>query len=111
MLKMCDTDGKNDSPSCNGLSVIHRQLESLRHRTEVNQKLVFKLRGHAVLKSHAIGCEGVQVHRDPRIAIRDPPVLTKLLERKSATRVVDVRRETIRLKEHTFGHMRLPAVH
>src|SRR5215472_4803985 len=111
IMKVGDADGQNNPFCFNDLTIIHCEFKSAGYTFKTYQELVFEFRYDAFLKGYSISRECFQTYRESGVAVRDALLRTKLLERETAFRVANIRRETVRFEQHSFWHVGLPAVH
>src|ERR1700722_6211898 len=111
VLEMGDPDGKDNSPSSDGFTIVEAEKKSFWRPIETDEQFIFELRQYAVLEGESVGRERVERHRDPGIGVLDSALSAKLCQGKFFLGIVDVRGEAIRLQHHAFGHVVDPAIH
>src|SRR6266852_8188078 len=97
MLEVGNSDGEHYAFRFDDLAIVQPQHEAFGRFLETADELVFKLGNHAFPESKSIGSEGVEAHRNSHVGVLDAALGTKLLKRKSATWIVNVRGKTVRL--------------
>src|ERR1700733_14681458 len=111
IFEVSNPDREHHPAGLESLSIRESQEESAGDPLDAGHELVFQLRHHAVAECEPVGAEGIEAHRNASVGILDSPLRAELPQRERLLRVVNVRREAIRLEHHAFRHMLHPAIH
>ena len=104
------TGGDHDMARRQCLAIVERKPESFRRLLERNDFLVFDVRHELLLEGRAVGDKRVERDRAVFVRIRQIMFGAEALEREAVVRIVQVRREPLRLEEHALGHLGAPAL-
>src|SRR5215472_13363603 len=103
---MSNPDCKHNPSRRDRFTIVELERKSAGRALETYHQLVFQFRHHAVAKGKSVSREGIKADRDASVGIINPPLGAKSFQRKLVRWIVYVRRETVRLEQHAFGHVR-----
>src|SRR5271169_407208 len=111
VFEVRDPDRRDDTPCGYKITVFELYQKVVAYEAETSDTNLLEFRHHALPKGQPIGRERFKTYRKPHVGVVNPALGAEALQGKLTLRIVNVRREGVRLQPHPFRHMGQPTVH